>query len=129
MPGLITDVGEIIPLGLWEVGMTDRALLREWVDARMTKLVMCSIFSLAVAAVLPACTSLERMTATASAQTVTTTNTPTDQLDKKEARNEGAAYNGNWGYTPGNGADPNDEWGRSRGFMDTNSPGCPFKFC
>jgi 2-methylaconitate cis-trans-isomerase PrpF len=65
--------------------MTDRALSREWVHARMTKLVMCSIFSLAVAAVLPACTSLERMTATASAETVTMTNTPTDQLDNKEA--------------------------------------------
>jgi hypothetical protein len=107
--------------------MTDRALSREWVHARMTKLVMCSIFSLAVAAVLPACTSLERMTATASAETVTMTNTPTDQLDNKEARKEGAAYNGNWGYTPGNGLD--DEWGRKSGVLDANSPGCPFKRC
>ena len=39
---------------------------------------------------------------------------------------EGAAYNGNWGFTPGNG---DDEWGRSRGFWDTNAPGCPLKFC
>ena len=101
--------------------MTDRALSREWVHARMTKLVMCSIFSLAVAAVVPACTSLERMTATASAETVTMTNTPTDQLDNKEARKEGAAYSGNWGYTPG--------WGRKSGVLDTNSPGCPFKMC
>jgi hypothetical protein len=106
--------------------MIGTALLREWVHARMTKLVMCSIFSLAVAAVLPACTSLESMTAAASAAM---TNTPTDQLDKKEARKEGAAYNGNWGYAPGNGVDPNDEWGRSNGILDTNSPGCPFKFC
>ncbi len=105
--------------------MTDRALLHEWVHARMTKLVMCSIFSLAVAAVLPACTSLERMTATASAETVT--NTPTDQLDKKEDRKESTAYNGNWGYTPGNGLD--DEWGRKSGVLDSNSPGCPFKMC
>src|SRR6478736_3352087 len=103
--------------------MIGTALLREWVRGRMTKLLMCSIFSLA--AVLPACTSLESMTATASAETVTMTNTPTDQLDKKEARKEGAAYNGNWGYTPGNGLD--DEWGRKSGVLDTNSPGCPFK--
>ena len=40
--------------------------------------------------------------------------------------NEGAAYNGNWGFSPGNG---NDEWGRSRGFWDTNAPGCPLKYC
>jgi len=39
---------------------------------------------------------------------------------------KGAAYNGNWGFTPGNG---DDEWGRSRGFWDTNAPGCPLKFC
>jgi len=97
------------------------------VPGRTTKLLMCSIFSLA--AVLPACTSLESVTATASAETVTMTNTPTDQLDKKEARKEGAAYNGNWGYSPGNGVDPNDEWGRSSGVLDTTSPGCPFKFC
>jgi hypothetical protein len=109
--------------------MTGTALLREWVPARMTKLLMRSIFSLAVAAVLPACTSLESMTATASAETVTMTNTPADQLDKKEVRKEGAAYNGNWGYAPGNGVDPNDEWGRSSGVLDTTSPGCPFKFC
>jgi len=104
-------------------------LLREWVHARMTKQLMCNIFSLAVTAVLPACTSLESMTATALAETVTMTNTPTDELDKKEARKEGAAYNGNWGYSPGNGVDPNDEWGRSSGVLDTTSPGCPFKFC
>ena len=42
---------------------------------------------------------------------------------------EGAAYNGNWGFSPGNGVDPNDEWGRSSGVLDTTSPGCPFKFC
>ena len=63
----------------------------------------------------------------ASAETVTMTNTPTDQLDNKEARKEGAAYNGNWGYTPGNGLD--DEWGRKSGVLDANSPGCPFKMC
>jgi hypothetical protein len=39
---------------------------------------------------------------------------------------EGAAYNGNWGFAPGNG---DDEWGRSHGFWDTNAPGCPLKFC
>jgi len=39
---------------------------------------------------------------------------------------EGAAYNGNWGFAPGNG---DDEWGRSSGFWDTNAPGCPLKFC
>ena len=107
--------------------MIGTALLREWVPGCTTKLLMCSIFSLA--AVLPACTSLESVTATASAETVTMTNTPTDQLEKKEARKEGAAYNGNWGYSPGNGVDPNDEWGRSSGVLDTTSPGCPFKFC
>jgi hypothetical protein len=128
VPGLIRNAGEIVPLKLWEVDMVGTALLREWVHARITKLLMC-IFSLAVAAVLPACTSLESMTATASAETVTMTNTPTDQPDKKEARKEGAAYNGNWGYAPGNGLDPNDEWGRSSGVLDTASPGCPFKFC
>jgi hypothetical protein len=37
-----------------------------------------------------------------------------------------APYNGNWGFAPGNG---DDAWGRSRGFLDTNAPGCPFKFC
>ena len=109
--------------------MIGTARLREWIHARKTKLLMCSIFSLAVAAVLPACTSLESMTATASAETVTMNNTPADQLDKKEVRKEGAAYNGNWGYAPGNGVDPNDEWGRSSGVLDTTSPGCPFKFC
>ena len=108
--------------------MIGTAVSREWVRARMTKLLMC-IFSLAVAAVLPGCTSLESMTATASAETVTMTNTPTDQPDKKEASKEGAAYNGNWGYAPGNGLDPNDEWGRSSGVLDTTAPGCPFKFC
>jgi len=108
--------------------MIGTAVSREWVRAHMTKLLMC-IFSLAVAAVLPGCTSLESMTATASAETVTMTNTPTDQPDKKEARKEGAAYNGNWGYAPGNGLDPNDEWGRSSGVLDTTAPGCPFKFC
>src|SRR5262245_62161514 len=79
------------------------APLCKCVYARMTKLLMCTIFSLAVVAVLPACTSLEAMTPMASAETVTMTNTPTDQLDKKEARKEGGAYNGNWGYAPGNG--------------------------
>jgi hypothetical protein len=39
---------------------------------------------------------------------------------------EGAAYNGNWGFAPGNG---DDEWGRSSGFWDTNAPGCPLKSC
>ncbi len=39
---------------------------------------------------------------------------------------EGTAYNGNWGFAPGNG---NGEWGRSHGFWDTNAPGCPLKFC
>lgn len=39
---------------------------------------------------------------------------------------EGAAYNGNWGFSPGNG---DDEWGRSRGFLVTNAPGCPLRFC
>jgi hypothetical protein len=61
-------------------------------------------------------------------ESVTATNTPPDQLDKKEARKEGAAFNGNWGYAPGNGVDPNDEWGRSSGVLDTTSPGCPFEF-
>ena len=103
--------------------------LRKRVNARMTKILMCSIFSLAVAAVLPACTSLESIATTASAEIVTMTNPPTDQLDKKEVRKEGAAYNGNWGYAPGNGLDPNDEWGRSSGVLETTSPGCPFKFC
>ena len=109
--------------------MIGKTLLHERVHARMTKLLMCSIFPVAVAAVLPACTSVESLTATASAQSVTMTNTSTDQFDKKDDRKEGAAYNGNWGYAPGNGADPNDQWGRSRGFMDTNTPGCPFKSC
>src|SRR5262245_38531130 len=108
--------------------MIGTALLRVRVYARMTKVLMCAIFSLAVAAVLPACTSLESVTAAASAETATM-NTPTDQLDKKEGRKEGAAYNGNWGYAPGNGLDPNDEWGRSTGVLETTSPGCPFKFC
>ena len=40
--------------------------------------------------------------------------------------NEGAAHNGNWGFSPGNG---DDEWGRSRGFLVTNAPGCPLRFC
>jgi hypothetical protein len=109
--------------------MTGKVLLHERVHARMMKLLMCSIFPVVVAAVLPACTSLESVTATASAEPVPITNTSTDQSDKKDNRKEGAAYNGNWGYAPGNGADPNDEWGRSRGFLDTTSPGCPFKFC
>jgi hypothetical protein len=39
------------------------------------------------------------------------TNTSSDQFDKKDDRKESAAYNGNWGYAPGNGMDPNDEWG------------------
>src|SRR5262245_20957772 len=104
------------------------ALLRECIHARMTKLLMGGTFSLAVAAGLPACTSLESVTAPASAERATM-NTPTDQLDKKEGRKEGAAYNGNWGYAPGNGLDPNDEWGRSTGVLETTSPGCPFKFC
>jgi hypothetical protein len=109
--------------------MIGTAQLCEWVHSRMAKLLTCSIFSFAVAAALPACTSLEPMTASASTETVTMTNTPTDQLDKKEAREEGATYNGNWGYAPGNGLGPNDEWGRSSGVLDTTSPGCPFKFC
>ena len=105
------------------------APLCKCVHARMTKLLMCTIFSLAVAAVLPACTSLEAVAPMSSAETVTITNTPTDQLDKKEARKEGAAYNGNWGYAPGDGLDPNDEWGRASGVLETTAPGCPFKFC
>src|SRR5262245_37907668 len=99
------------------------------VHARMPKLFLFSFVPLAVAAVLPACTSLEAVAPMASAETVTITNTPTDQLDKKEARKEGAAYNGNWGYAPGDGLDPNDEWGRASGVLETTAPGCPFKFC
>jgi hypothetical protein len=107
--------------------MTGKALLHEWVHARMTKLLMCSIVPVAFAAVLPACTSVESVTATASAQSVTMTNTSTDQFDKKDDRKVGTAYNGNWGYAPGNGVD--DQWGRSGGVLDTTAPGCPFKFC
>ena len=117
--------------------MIGRTLLHEWVHARMMKLLMCSIFPMAVAAVLPGCTSAEFVTATASAESVKTTTTSKgkddapDQPGKNQLddRKKDTAYNGNWGYAPGNGADPNDEWGRSRGFFDTNSPGCPFKFC
>jgi len=111
--------------------MMSKALLHEWVHARMMKLLMCSIFPVVAAAVLPACTSVESVTAAASAPsvTMTNTNTSTDQFDKKNDRKEGAAHNGNWGYAPGNGMDPDDEWARSRGLLDTNSPGCPFKFC
>ena len=118
--------------------MIGRARLHEWVHARMTKLLMCSLFPVAVGSVLPGCTSAESVTATiASAQSVTTTTTSkgkddaTDQSGKNQldARKEDTANTGNWGYAPGNGTDPDDQWSRSRGVLDTTSPGCPFKFC
>ena len=126
---MITQLETFIWAGLWEVDMIDRALLRESFHARIPKLLTCSIFSLAIAALLPACTLLEFKPAPASAENVAMNKIPIDQLDKKEARSESASYDGNWGYAPGNGLDPNDEWGRSRGVLDTTSPGCPFKFC
>ena len=49
-----------------------------------------------------------------------------DVVGKMTRHNEGADHNGNWGISPGNG---DDEWGRSRGFWDTNAPGCPLKYC
>src|SRR5215831_4812059 len=105
------------------------APLCKCVHARMTKLLMCTIFSLAVAAVLPACTSLEAVAPMGSAETVTITNTPTNQLDKKEARKEGRADNGNWSDASGDGLDPNYEWRRASGVLETTAPGCPFQFC
>jgi hypothetical protein len=39
-------------------------------------------------------------------------------------------YFGNWGFAPGGYYwRPNYMWRRSRGFWDTNSPACPFRFC
>ena len=118
--------------------MIGRALLHEWVHARMTKLLMCSLFPVAVGSVLPGCTSAESVTATASAQSVTTTTTSkgkddaTDQSGKNQldARKEDTANTGNWGYAPGGYYwDPNYKWRRSLGFWDTNSPACPFRYC
>lgn len=52
---------------------------------------------------------------------------PRTRLAHLTHHEKGAAYNGNWGYTPGDGVD--DAWRRSRGFWDTNAPGCPLKSC
>ena len=117
-----------------------KALLHERVRTHMTKLLMCSVFFAAVAAVTPVTTSAE-------AETMATTpkkmGHATGHLGKKHLghRNDGinyfgfnetppSGYFGNWGYNPGGEYwNPNDRWRRSRGFWDTTAPGCPFRSC
>jgi hypothetical protein len=70
---------------------------------------------------------MKKFLATLAMLTVIATPAFAQSFDAHVTRHkEGAAYNGNWGFAPGNG---DDEWGRSRGFLDTNAPGCPLKFC
>jgi arylsulfatase A-like enzyme len=106
----------------------------------MRKLLMCSVFSAAVAAITPATTS-------AGAETIATTpkekSYATGQLGKKHLgkRTYGNDYSGfretpppgyygNWGFAPGGDYwDRNYLWRRSLGFWDTNSPACPFRSC
>jgi arylsulfatase A-like enzyme len=106
----------------------------------MRKLLMCSVFSAAVAAITPATTS-------AAAETIATTpkgtGHATGHLGKKHLgkgpyRNNYSGfpetpppgYYGNWGFAPGGDYwDRNYMWRRSLGFWDTNSPACPFRFC
>ena len=98
------------------------------VRTRVMRLVMCSVFVVAVAAVTPA-------TALAEASTSSKAPKPmgyTGRYGKTNLgdRNDSAAYFGNWGYAPGGYYwNPNDLWHRSRGFWDTNAPGCPFRSC
>ena len=117
-----------------------KALLRTHVRPYVTKLLMCSVFSTAVATITPATTSAE---AEIIATTPKGTGHATGQLVKKHLgiRPDGInyfgfnetpppGYFGNWGYAPGGYYwDPNYLWRRSRGFWDTNSPACPFRSC
>jgi arylsulfatase A-like enzyme len=110
------------------------------VRTHMTKLLMCSVFSAAVAAITPVTTSAEAETIATSPKGM---GYATGQLGKKHlvTRNDGnnyygyretppPGYYGNWGFAPGgNYWDRNYLWRRSLGFWDTNSPACPFRSC
>jgi len=109
--------------------MIDMALLHHRVCDRITRLLLCSVFSAAVAAITPATASTK---ASAIAKAPKRMDHATSRYDKHNSgdRNNGAAYFGNWGYAPGGYYwNPNDLWHRSRGFWDTNAPGCPFRSC
>jgi hypothetical protein len=117
-----------------------KALSHERIWTHMRKLLMCSVFSAAVAAITPATTS-------AAAETIATTPKGTGHatghlgkkhLGKRPYRNNYSGfpetpppgYYGNWGFAPGGDYwDRNYMWRRSLGFWDTNSPACPFRFC
>jgi hypothetical protein len=103
----------------------------------MKTLLMYSVLFAAVPTITPATTSAEAETIAAAP---TTMGHATVQLGKKHLshRNddnnygyhETPVYFGNWGFAPGGYYwDPNYLWRRSRGFWDTNSPGCPFRSC
>jgi hypothetical protein len=116
------------------------ALPHERFWTHMRKLLMCSVFSAAVAAITPATTSAE-------AETIATTpkekGYATDQLGKKHLGNRTydnkysgfretppPGYYGNWNFAPGGDYwNRNYLWRRSLGFWDTNSPACPFRSC
>ncbi len=109
-------------------------------SAQMTKLLICSLFFVAVVAVTPVTTST-------GAETIATTpkkiSHAGSQLSKKHLGNRNdvindfgfnetppPGYSGNWNYAPGGEYwNPNYPWRRSLGFWDTNSPGCPFRSC
>ena len=116
------------------------ALPRERVRTHMTKLLMCGVFSVAVAVLTPATTSAKAETIAAAPKRMS--HNTSSQLGKKHLGNRDDSnyygfretpppgYYGNWGYTPGGYYwDPNYKWRRSLGFWDTNSPACPFRYC
>jgi hypothetical protein len=107
--------------------MIGKALVREGARIRSTKLLMLCIFVAGAGANLPACTSMDFLTAMNS----TAKTEAADQPAQKQTTSstESTAKSGNWGYAPGNGTDPDDQWSRSQGILETTSPGCPFKFC
>ena len=116
------------------------ALPRERFRTHMTKLLMCGLFSVAVAVLTPATTSSKAETIAAAPKRMS--HNTSSQLGKKHLgnRDDGyyygfheappPGYYGNWGYAPGGYYwDPNYKWRRSLGSWDTNSPACPFRYC
>ena len=126
----------MIPIKDLRKGPIRTAQSRERVSAPMMKFFMCVAFSIAVTALTSAPTSAEAETIAAAPKWMGHT---AGQSNKKHLRHRSdgnsyyshhETYNGNWGFTPGNGLSPTDwGWRRSRGFWDTTAPACPFRTC
>lgn len=94
------------------------------------KLLMGSVFFVVVAAIIPTATSAEVVGSHVSGQSGKKHSGHRNDGSNHHVYYETPSYNGNWGFTPGNGLTSTDwGWRRSRGFWDTTAPACPFRTC